>query len=79
MPDLVKIAEDATLNRYWKNDKKNLFVFVMGETARAANFSLRGYERPTNAPLTPYLKDIVYYKQTFSCGTSTAVAVPCTF
>ena len=79
LPDLVKIAEDATLNRYWKNDKKNLFVFVMGETARAANFSLRGYERPTNAPLTPYLKDIVYYKQTFSCGTSTAVAVPCTF
>lgn len=51
----------------------------MGETARAANFSLRGYERPTNAPLTPYLKDIVYYKQTFSCGTSTAVSVPCTF
>ena len=35
LPDLVKIAEDATLNRYWKNDKKNLFVFVMGETARA--------------------------------------------
>ena len=58
LPDLVKIAEDATLNRYWKNDKKNLFVFVMGETARAANFSLRGYERPTNAPLVQ--KDIPF-------------------
>lgn len=79
MPDLIKIGEDAQISRYWKNDKKNLFVFVMGETARAANFSLRGYHRPTNAPLTPYLKDIVYYQNARSCGTSTAISVPCTF
>ncbi len=79
MPELIKIGEDAVLDRYWHNNKKNLFVFVMGETARAANFSLRGYHRPTNAPLTPYLSDIIYYKDTLSCGTSTAVSVPCTF
>ena len=78
-PDLIKIGEDAYTKKYWNNDKKNLFIFVVGETARAANFSLRGYHRPTNEPLTPYLKDIIYYSDTTACGTSTAVAIPCLF
>ncbi len=78
-PDLIKIGEDAHKEKYWQNNKKNLFVFVVGETARAANFSLRGYHRPTNEPLNPYLKDIIYYSDTTSCGTSTAVTVPCIF
>lgn len=78
-PELIKIGEDARKEKYWKNDKKNLFVFVLGETARAANFSLRGYHRSTNEPLTPFLKDIIYYSDTTACGTSTAVAVPCIF
>ena len=73
------IAEDAKIHKYWKNDKKNLFVFVVGETARAANFSLGGYHRPTNAPLKPYLNNIIYYPEFYACGTSTAVAVPCMF
>ena len=75
----VVVAPDAELNKYWKNNKKNLFVFVVGETARAANFSLGGYERPTNAPLNKHLSDIVYYADTTACGTSTAVALPCMF
>lgn len=78
-PPLVKIGEDAQMAPYWKNKKKNLFIFVMGETARAANFSLGGYERPTNAPLDPYLEEIIYYDNTYSCGTATAVSVPCIF
>ena len=78
-PKLIKIAEDAHKEKYWKNNKKNLFLFVVGETARAANFSLRGYHRPTNEPLIPYLKDIIYYSDTTSCGTSTAISVPCMF
>ena len=42
--ELVKIGEDASLQPYWKNNgKPNLFVFVVGETARAANFSVNGY------------------------------------
>lgn len=73
------IATDAQVNKYWKNDKKNLFVFVVGETARAANFSLGGYRRQTNEPLSPYLKEMIYYPEFYACGTSTAVAVPCMF
>lgn len=75
----VTIADDAKLNRYWNNGKKNLFVLVVGETARAANFSLGGYARPTNAPLDKHRREIVYYGDTAACGTSTAVAVPCMF
>ena len=59
--------------------KPNLIVFIMGETSRAANFSLNGYHRPTNEALTPYLDDLIYYPNTQSCGTSTAVSVPCIF
>lgn len=75
----TEIAQDAKLNRYWKNGKKNLIVLIVGETARAANFSLGGYSRPTNEALNPYLKDITYYSDFYACGTSTAVSVPCMF
>lgn len=75
----VTIADDAKLNRYWNNNKKNLFVFIVGETARAANFSLGGYKRPTNEPLNEHRQSIIYYSNATACGTSTAVAVPCMF
>lgn len=78
-PALVKIGEDANITPYWNNQKKNLFVFVMGETARAANFSLGNYQRPTNAPLETHLDEIIYFDNAWSCGTATAVSVPCTF
>ena len=75
----VKIAEDAKLEPFWKdNGKKNLFIFVVGETARAANFSLNGYEKDTNAPLVKY-KNMLSYEDVSSCGTSTAISLPCIF
>ncbi|WP_445936886.1 phosphoethanolamine transferase [Pseudomonas sp.] len=52
-------------------------VVVVGETARAANFSLNGYARPTNPELAE--RDVINYPQAFSCGTATAVSVPCMF
>lgn len=78
--ELVKIAEDAKLTPYWKeNGKKNLFVFVVGETARAANFSLNGYDKPTNEPLTEYGAELLSFANVSSCGTSTAISLPCMF
>lgn len=78
--ETVKIGEDAALNPLWKNNgKKNLFVFVVGETARAANFSLNGYDKPTNAPLEKFGGDILSFRDVSSCGTSTAIALPCLF
>jgi lipid A ethanolaminephosphotransferase len=60
-----------------KNNKKTLTILVVGETARAKNFSLNGYPRETN----PYLKqeEIIYYNNFYSCGTATATSVPCMF
>ncbi|MHA6313659.1 phosphoethanolamine transferase EptA [Pantoea sp. S-LA4] len=75
---LVKIGEDAhQLPQMLTGPKKNLTILVLGETSRAANFSLGGYSRPTNPLLAE--DDVVYFPDTTSCGTSTAVSVPCMF
>lgn len=57
--------------------ERDLIILVIGETARADRFSVNGYARETN----PLLKnqDILSYKNFKSCGTSTAVSVPCMF
>ncbi len=54
-----------------------LLLLVVGETARAANFSLNGYARPTN----PQLADLplASWRNAWSCGTSTAASLPCMF
>lgn len=57
--------------------KPTLLVLVVGETARAANFSLNGYPRPTNPELAR--QDVLSYSDVSSCGTSTAVSLPCMF
>jgi lipid A ethanolaminephosphotransferase len=57
---------------------RSLTVLVIGETARAANFSLNGYPRPTN-PLLSQVPDLVNLSHVFSCGTDTAQSVPCMF
>ena len=52
-------------------------VLVVGETARAQNFSLNGYAKVTNPELSQL--DIVNFNQASSCGTQTSVSVPCMF
>src|SRR5690606_27656279 len=42
------------------------------------NFQLGGYARETNPELM-HLEDLVYFDRTMSCGTSTALSVPCMF
>ena len=54
-----------------------VLVLVVGETARAANFSLLGYPRETNPELAR--SDVVAFSNVSSCGTSTEVSVPCMF
>ena len=57
--------------------KPALTVVVIGETARAQNFSLGDYRRPTNPRLAAL--DLLYFQHVTSCGTSTAVSLPCMF
>ena len=54
-----------------------LIVLVIGETARADRFALNGYARDTNPELRR--QEVVSFSHVTSCGTSTAVSVPCMF
>lgn len=74
-PTFQVIATDAKKE---STPKKKLVVFVVGETARAKNFSLGGYEKPTN-PLLAQRDDVVYLPNMSSCGTATAISLPCMF
>lgn len=57
--------------------RPTLFVLVVGETARAANFGLNGYARDTTPELASL--DVVNFSRVTACGTSTEVSVPCMF
>lgn len=59
------------------NRKPRVTIVVVGETARASSFQLGGYERPTNPELSK--RDIFYFTKATSCGTATAISVPCMF
>ena len=71
-----KLDENARLAPY-EDPYKTVVILVVGEAARAKNFSLNGYHRKTNPRLEK--EDIIYYANVTSCGTSTAVSIPCMF
>lgn len=75
--ELKVIGKDAQIKQNGDSKKSKLVIMVVGEAARADRFSLNGYERETN----PLLKqeDIINFSNIHSCGTSTAVSVPCMF
>jgi lipid A ethanolaminephosphotransferase len=56
---------------------RELVILVVGETARADHFSLNGYERNTSPRLAE--KSIASFQNMRSCGTATAISVPCMF
>ena len=77
--DFISIGEDAT-HTALPDGHKRVVVMIVGETARAANFSMAGYKKNTNPLLSRRLQeknDMVFYPQFYACGTSTAVSVPC--
>ena len=59
------------------NGKPNLLVLVVGETARSMNHQYYGYDKPTNAHTQD--QGLTVFKDTSSCGTATAVSLPCMF
>jgi lipid A ethanolaminephosphotransferase len=75
----IKIGEDAERNPDVKlQPRKSLTVLVVGESARAENFGILGYDRDT----TPTLEKeagLIAFTDVHSCGTETAVSVPCMF
>lgn len=75
---VIPVLTDATLGPSWtKEARKRVLVLVVGESARASSFSLLGYERATNPRLAQ--ADTIAFRHVHSCGTSTAVSLPCMF
>ncbi|MBZ6067254.1 phosphoethanolamine transferase [Aeromonas schubertii] len=71
-----EIGSDARLQAN-AGEKPTLLFLVVGETARAQNYALNGYGRDTN----PYTRKegVISFAKVSSCGTATAVSVPCMF
>ncbi|MDR0378611.1 MAG: phosphoethanolamine--lipid A transferase [Candidatus Accumulibacter sp.] len=61
----------------FEDPHKTVLIMIVGETARSENFSLNGYERNTNPKFAR--QDVISFANVASCGTSTAVSVPCMF
>jgi len=73
---MIAIAGDAEIEA--DDDGNELIILVVGETARSDRFSLNGYQRKTN-PLLEQESRLISYNHISSCGTSTAISVPCMF
>jgi len=71
-----KIGLDAKIEP--TTTKQKLFIFVLGEAGRYDHFALNGYKRDTTPNLLK-IKEIINYPDIHSCGTETAVSVPCMF
>jgi lipid A ethanolaminephosphotransferase len=76
---VAPLGRDAVRGAAWAGkQRRTVTVIVVGETARAANFSLNGYGRQTN-PLLSRQDGLINFSHVSSCGTATAVSVPCVF
>ncbi len=65
------LLPDATI----KNEEKSVFVLVIGESTRSANFSLYGYEKNTN-PLLSQIEGLKHFEAE-SCATYTTAGLKC--
>lgn len=69
-----RIIDGTARHAPYEDKAVTVFVLVVGETARAMNFSLNGYDRKTNPGLEKL--DVVNFTDVSAAGTSTAVSVP---
>ncbi|MDH2998354.1 sulfatase [Pasteurellaceae bacterium LFhippo2] len=61
------------------DEYRHVTIMVVGETTRAQNWGLNGYERQTTPKLAARGAEVINFPKVTSCGTATAVSVPCMF
>ena len=72
------IGLDAKPGASWAaRTRPMVVVLVVGETTRAANWGLNGYERQTTPELAQ--QGVVNFTDVTSCGTNTETSLPCMF
>ncbi|AJD00953.1 phosphoethanolamine transferase [Campylobacter lari] len=74
--ELTIISNDANLK---DTNTTKLMVLVVGETARASNYSLGDYKTNDTNFYTKNEPNLVYFSDVSSCGTATAKSLPCMF
>ncbi|STA73366.1 sulfatase [Campylobacter lari] len=74
--ELTIISNDANLK---DTNTTKLMVLVVGETARASNYSLGDYKINDTNFYTKNEPNLVYFSDVSSCGTATAKSLPCMF
>src|SRR5690606_1599252 len=72
------VGLDARVASATPGRRPRLLVIVVGETVRAQDWGLNGYERQTT-PQLARIRNIVNFSDVTACGSSTAVSVPCMF
>ncbi|MDR7070361.1 lipid A ethanolaminephosphotransferase [Pseudoxanthomonas japonensis] len=71
------VAGDARLAGHAQGAKPHLLIIVVGETVRAQNWGLNGYQRQTTPQLSKL--DVINFSDVTACGSNTEVSVPCMF
>jgi len=73
-----QLALDAShVEAIGEDIRPSVHVLIVGETARAASFSLNGHLHNTNPELAQ--QSNVQFIEATSCGTATAMSLPCMF
>ncbi len=62
-----------------KNKKPRIYVLMIGETAREKTFRKSLYNNASIQDLLLDQENLVYFSNFWSCGTNTALSVPCMF
>jgi len=57
-------------------DKREIYLYVIGEASRAANWELYGYDRPTNPCLMAKRDEIVVFRNVLTQSNTTHKSVP---
>ncbi|OCX42971.1 lipid A/FlgG phosphoethanolamine transferase EptC [Campylobacter ornithocola] len=74
--ELTIISNDANLK---DTNISKIMILVVGETARASNYSLGDYKTNDTNFYTKNEPNLVYFNDVSSCGTATAKSLPCMF
>lgn len=74
---VIAISQKTKRGTLADKSHRSVTILVLGETARAQEFHINGYNRQT----TPYIErnDVINFTNVSSCGTATATSVPCMF
>ncbi|MDH5472179.1 MAG: phosphoethanolamine--lipid A transferase [Gammaproteobacteria bacterium] len=75
----LKVVFDDAKASTVKKDKKTVLIMMLGETARASEFHLNGYQRNTTPLMETKSANLINFNNVYSCGTATAESVPCMF